>query len=296
MLTRLWEEERRSGSHTLRAATLERLGGAERLVRSHLADALAELDDHSRDVTAAVFHQLGHTLGDEDRPHRAGSRGVRGGPRVGARCRYSRRSPAARILRPVDPAPGETTPRFEIFHDVLAPAILDWRAAHEQARVAREEAARRRTVRRRLAAGGSTMLLLVVVFAGLAIWALGQRSEAQKQAEVARSQALAASAVSQLDADPELGLLLAVEAAEGKPTREAEDALRRALTSSRLRAVVPRPAALSAAPRSHPTTAACSPSTVGGLRTCGAQPEAAATSLPSAPASSTTRLSIRPAG
>ena len=83
------------------------------------------------------------------------------------------------------------------------------------------------------------MLLLVVVFAGLAIWALGQRSEAQKQAEVARSQALAASAVSQLDADPELGLLLAVEAAEGKPTREAEDALRRALTSSRLRAVVP---------------------------------------------------------
>ena len=83
------------------------------------------------------------------------------------------------------------------------------------------------------------MLLLVVVFAGLAIWALGQRSEAQKQAEVARSQALAASAVSQLDADPELGLLLAVEAADGKPTREAEDALRRALTSSRLRAVVP---------------------------------------------------------
>ena len=35
---------------------------------------------------------------------------------------------AARILRPVDPAPGETSPRFEIFHDVLAPAILDWRA------------------------------------------------------------------------------------------------------------------------------------------------------------------------
>jgi WD40 repeat protein len=59
---------------------------------------------------------------------------------------------------------------------------------------------------------------------------------------VARSQALAASAVSQLDADPELGLLLAVEAAGAKPTQEVEDALRRALTSSRLRAVAPRPA------------------------------------------------------
>ena len=139
------------------------------------------------------------------------------------------------------------------------------------------------------------MLLLVVVFAGLAIWALGQRSEAQKQAEVARSQALAASAVSQFDADPELGLLLALEAAGAKPTQEAEDALRRALTSSRVRAVAPT-RGLSGAPRSHPTTAACSPSTVWGLRTCGARPEAAATSLPSAPASSTTRPSIRPAG
>ena len=185
--------------------TLERLGGAERLVRSHLADALAELDDHSRDITAAVFHQLVTP---------SGTKIVHTVPDLAeyAEAPESELVPvleslaAARILRPVDPAPGETTPRFEIFHDVLAPAILDWRAAHEQARVAREAAARRRTVRRRLAAGGSTMLLLVVVFAGLAIWALGQRSEAQKQAEVARSQALAASAVSQLDADPELGL------------------------------------------------------------------------------------------
>ena len=215
VLTRLWEEERRSDSHTLRAATLERLGGAERLVRSHLADALAELDDHSRDITAAVFHQLVTP---------SGTKIVHTVPDLAeyAEVPESELVPvlealaAARILRPVDPAPGETTPRFEIFHDVLAPAILDWRAAHEQARASREAAARRRTVRRRLAAGGSTMLLLVVVFAGLAIWALGQRSEAQKQAEVARSQALAASAVSQLDADPELGLLLAVEAA-GRP-------------------------------------------------------------------------------
>jgi WD40 repeat protein len=244
VLTRLWEEERRSDSHTLRAATLERLGGAERLVRSHLADALAELDDGSRDITAAVFHQLVTP---------SGTKIVHTVPDLAeyAEVTESELVPVlevlagARILRPVDPAPGETTPRFEIFHDVLAPAILDWRAAHEQARAAREAAARRRTVRRRLAAGGSTMLLLVVVFAGLAIWALGQRSEAKKQAEVARSQALAASAVSQLDADPELGLLLAAEAAGSGPTpkaREAEDALRRALTASRLRAVAPRPA------------------------------------------------------
>ena len=83
------------------------------------------------------------------------------------------------------------------------------------------------------------MLLLVLVFAGLAVWALQQQREARRQAEVARSQALAATAVSQLDADPELGLLLASEAAAAKGTQEAENALRRALTASRLRAVVP---------------------------------------------------------
>jgi WD40 repeat protein len=238
VLTRLWEEERRSGSHTLRAATLERLGGAERLVRSHLADALAELDDDARDLTAAVFHQLVTP---------SGTKIVHTVPDLAeyAEAPESELAPvlealaAARILRPVDPAPGETSPRFEIFHDVLGPAILDWRAAHERARAARKEARRLRTVRLRLAAGGGGMLLLVVLFAGLAIWAIGQRDKAQTQAVIARSQALAASAVSQLDADPELGLLLAVEAAGAKQTQEAEDALRRALTASRLRAVVP---------------------------------------------------------
>ena len=83
-------------------------------------------------------------------------------------------------------------------------------------------------------------MLLVVVFTCLAISALGQRSEARNGGGGALS-ALAAERVSQLDADPELGLLLAVEAAERETNREAEDALRRALTSSRLRAVGPRP-------------------------------------------------------
>jgi hypothetical protein len=120
VLTRLWDEERRSDSHTLRAATLERLGGAERLVRSHLADALAELDDHSRDITAAVFHQLVTP---------SGTKIVHTVPDLAeyAEVPESELVPVletlagARILRPVDPAPGETTPRFEIFHDVWRP-------------------------------------------------------------------------------------------------------------------------------------------------------------------------------
>ena len=43
VLTRLWDEERRAGSHCLRLQTLERLGGADRIVRTHLDTALEAL-------------------------------------------------------------------------------------------------------------------------------------------------------------------------------------------------------------------------------------------------------------
>src|SRR5204862_3307647 len=36
VMTRLWEEERRRGSHVLRKQTLDDLGGAEQIVRTHL--------------------------------------------------------------------------------------------------------------------------------------------------------------------------------------------------------------------------------------------------------------------
>ena len=241
-MSRLWERGAPVGlAHAARRPRSSGSAAPSRSSAAHLDDALAALDAARRRTSRPRS-----SASSSRRPGRRSltlvppiSRSTRRLPSRSS-CRSSRRSPAQRGSCARSPRRRARRRRaFEIFHDVLAPAILDWRAAHEQARAAREAAARRRMVRRRLAAGGSTMLLLVVVFAGLAIWALGQRSEAQKQAEVARSQALAASAVSQLDADPELGLLLAVEAAEGEPTREAEDALRRALTSSRLRAVVP---------------------------------------------------------
>src|SRR5205823_8917274 len=52
-------------------------------------------------------------------------------------------SGTTRILRPVVP-PSEqpATPRYEIFHDVLAAAILDWRARYVQAQQEREERSR----------------------------------------------------------------------------------------------------------------------------------------------------------
>ena len=36
--------------------------------------------------------------------------------------------PTVRVLRKIEPLPGKTEVRYEIYHDVLAPAIRDWRA------------------------------------------------------------------------------------------------------------------------------------------------------------------------
>ena len=62
--------------------------------------------------------------------------------------------------------------------------------------------------------------------------AVKQRVEAQEQAAISKSRELAAAATSQLDIDPELSLLLAIEGAKAASTPEVERALRDALIAS----------------------------------------------------------------
>ncbi len=97
--------------------------------------------------------------------------------------------------------------------------------------------ASRRNVARRQRILLVAALIALAVTAVLAVLALLQRNEAVSQAKTAESRALAASAVAQLPADPELSVLLAAEAAETAPTTEAEAALRLALPQSLVVAV-----------------------------------------------------------
>jgi len=93
---------------------------------------------------------------------------------------------------------------------------------------------------------------LVAVFAAagliattLTIVATKQRSRAEREAGVATARELAASALANLEADPEVSVLLAIEAveatrsADGTVLREAEEALHRAVVASRLDLKVP---------------------------------------------------------
>ena len=58
VMQRIWDEERADGSNVLRAATLERLGGAQRIVEEHLERAMSSLSPAQRDVAARIFGHL----------------------------------------------------------------------------------------------------------------------------------------------------------------------------------------------------------------------------------------------
>lgn len=116
----------------------------------------------------------------------------------------------------------------------------DEQRAREAERIARQVRTNRR-LRRQLAAVAAAMVIAVV--GGLV--ALDQRRQAQEEERVAVARELSAESVAVLDEDPELGVMLALEAveqtrsADGTVLPEAEEALHRAVTASRVALRVP---------------------------------------------------------
>jgi len=230
----LWEAEEEAGSHVLRASTLRELGGAEAIVRAHLEGALDSLTAEQRDIASAVFDHLvtpsgtkiAHTVPDLARY--AGVDEAALEPVMSALSRE-------RILRPAAADGG--APRYEIYHDVLGETVLAWRTGHESERkliVERQAATRRQ--RRLLTALGAGGVLLAMM-AGVTVYAVTQRDEAQAQARNAQARQLDSAAINQLAIDPELSLALAAEAARLSPTPQAEETLRTASILSRQRAI-----------------------------------------------------------
>jgi WD40 repeat protein len=136
VMTRLWDEEMRTGSRVLRLETLNSLGGAERIVRTHLDQVMKKLGRRDRRFAAALFHFLVTPTGTKiaHTPHDLAFYAERPPDKVQPVLTLLS-SPEVRILRSVS---GERdqheSPRYEIFHDVLALAIRDWRQRFEERR------------------------------------------------------------------------------------------------------------------------------------------------------------------
>jgi phospholipase C len=125
VLTRLWDEEQEVHSRVLRAKTLERLGGAERIIRTHLDDAMATLSSEERDLAARVFRFLVTPSGTKIAYHAADLADYAEATAEEVGSLLDRLSgQRLRILR------GIADGKYEIYHDVLAAGILDWRARY----------------------------------------------------------------------------------------------------------------------------------------------------------------------
>jgi hypothetical protein len=190
VLTRLWQEEVAEHSKTLRLETLRRLGGASEIVKWHVDSALDALTAQERDAAAKIFQYLVTpagskiALGVEDLQPNAGM----GADDLRALL-IKLSSGESRILSSVAPAPDQPArERYQIFHDVLAQKVLDWRrryvaaaeqraaeaVALEQRERAEKEARSAARLRRLLALVGA-----LLVIASLTAWyALRQRQQA----------------------------------------------------------------------------------------------------------------------
>jgi len=227
VLERLWERERAAGSHELRLATFRELGGARAVVREHVQGALERLPMAEQETAARVVRQLVTPSGRKV-SHEPADLAEYADVDPGELRRLLDTLGRERIVRGVDGTPGSPT-RYEIFHDVLGPPILAWQAEHQLRRV---RLLARRQRRRLLTVIGAILVALGVV-AGIAAYALVQRSDARTQARHARGREYAGRALADIATNPQVSVHLALGAVALAPGRQTTDVLRTSLGAMR---------------------------------------------------------------
>lgn len=214
VMAQLWKKERENKSNRLQLETLTNMGGAQKIVRNHLNETLAHLSSPQQEIIARTFEYLVTPSGTKiaqtasDLANYADVsenelvvilRDLAGGP--------------SRILRPIAPAPDRPKEqRYEIFHDVLASAILGWQDDYQNKRKTEQE---RQHTRRLLVLvfGISTVFLL---FLGLTYFGYEQRQEAQAAAANAQTQVAFAQDAQNIAQDLRTAL-----AASNNPTNQS---------------------------------------------------------------------------
>jgi WD40 repeat protein len=248
VLTRLWREERAADSNVLQFSTLERLGGAQTIVRTHLDEVMGGLSHDQRVLAAAVFRHVVTSSGSKIALTADDLAELTAAPVDPVRELLDTLCSGARILRPVPPAAGLSgPPRYEIYHDVMGAAVVDWRRRfvaeqvraqaerqlvqeREEARAA-EAAARRRL--RRTAALAGVMAVALVLAAVLGFWAYQSEQDAKRSERSATQHALLAEAAALFGTRPAESLSKAVEAFELEPNADAQEAVLAAASAPR---------------------------------------------------------------
>jgi hypothetical protein len=173
VMKRLWDTELAKGSRKLRLETFEELGEARTIIGTHVDRALGGLSDDDREAVGDVFRHLVAPSGSKIALTASDLAEYIGRSTEETAALLERlASSDTRILRRIAPPPGrDGETRFEISHDILAPAILDWRRRRralqlEQEKEAAELQARNEKSRarrfRKIAIGAAVLMVIAI--------------------------------------------------------------------------------------------------------------------------------------
>ncbi|HKO98688.1 MAG TPA: hypothetical protein VJU86_16940 [Pyrinomonadaceae bacterium] len=200
VMTRLWEKEREDGSRLLRSQTLEDLKGIKNIVQVYLNNALEQLKPEQKSIAFRVFDYLVTPSGTKIAYFKSDliSQTRFTETQIGGVLEALDKS---RILRSVPSIDRPDESRYEVFHDLLALAIINWRTQYEaitkaeaqQATAAAElaEAERQRRLvaqareNRRLRLGLTLLVLLLLSAVGFGIYASSKRTQANRASQLA---------------------------------------------------------------------------------------------------------------
>jgi WD40 repeat protein len=240
VMKRLWETELTRGSRTLHRATLEKLGGAQTIVRTHVDRALDDLPQEAREAAVDIFHHLVTPSGTKIALAASDLAEYTGRPAAESSTLLERlASSDTRILRPVPPPPGQDGgTRYEISHDLLAPAILDWGGRQRAIRLEREKESAERVARvekrrarmfRTLALGSGALLIIAIVALVVAAIAAHTAQRANQNAVHQRDIAVSDQLINQSqtlgDTDPAISKLESIAAWRIHPSADARYAM-----------------------------------------------------------------------
>ena len=189
-----------------------------------------------RDIAGRLFNHLVTPSGSKV-AHRVSDLAEYAGVSLGEVMPVVDRLTDGRILRTVA-RDEQGEPGYEIFHDVLAGAVLAWRTKHQADRILERERGEARRRHRRLAIVAAAACAALAVMTALTVYSFALRGQARDREADALANALQANSATLIGTDPELAMLLAREAARLRPTAATENTLRRALWRSHLREVV----------------------------------------------------------
>jgi WD40 repeat protein len=193
VMTRLWNKEMESRSNLLRVSTLRQLGGAKQIVQSHLDNVLSTLPSPQQDMCASMFRYMVTPRGSKIAHETADLVEFAEHPAEEVKPLLEKLAdPSTHLLRRMS-----QPERYEIFHDVLGPAVLDWRTRYnkeqEKVELAKQAEAEAKNANRlrRLSAALAVLVLVAVVMAGIA-WRLAAKAtlsakDAEDSAETSKT-------------------------------------------------------------------------------------------------------------